>query len=696
MIDEDGSSFYGPILAAAKSGSTAELKALLDKAPAPLMKRFASVKPSKPWWSSAADELFYACEGDGSLEKMGLLLAAGISPKELRPFAVLVPFDPTVLQGSPTDDIDHTAARRRLLELVERGARVNKEQMHPSDVVEIFRCCPDDLELYQALEKAGLDFDLASLKQDDGVFDCYSPEELLDCLVTGSHVETIRFALDKNWGLNDEGRPYATLRASWNEAAVDAALSAGITLGDFDSSCVQDVVVHAVNEGMRPQIPADELWQKVVNSGLAKVGDALVAANAPFPSDHFDVCPKDPAMLDWAKNVGLNPGYIDVNAPRSVLVHAARIGMLPYQRFGKSWGPEQGLKIISDSLDAEVITAFLDAGVEGLDPSAAIEQGRHDIVAAFESHGQSTSVKCITDPEPYIDRDIIRIPEGVTEVAADVFWGGLDYRGIAIRATPWNVSRIELPSTLKSIGDRAFAGAAGYNRGGIAEVVIPPSVIELGYGAFAGAHRIVVYDTINPDVKYKVDPLMNGVTDATIGWAGICPNPHYSLCADGPSVVLHDFEVEVRSAKSGKTKYRVYMPLTELPRAPRSVWITSWGPHGEFHFENSDLLFDNIQSDHGKINVAIDRLLWPIGLSEDDAEKLRAFLAKRGKDTAKILIEDDNVGGLERFSPLNLVKKSNVKDLIAYAKEKDAPRCEAHLEGLRKEMGANDGAKPKK
>ena len=368
---------------------------------------------------------------------------------------------------------------------------------------------------------------------------------------------------------------------------------------------------------------------------------------------------------------GLDLRLIDVTCDRETLLFAARLGLRPslekhYGLFDSRWVPaslqnlsEQGMEYLCGTGDLEVIEAFLVAGVtEGADVALNRAEGRNDVADLLVKYGLPEVVPVLKNGKSCVDRasGTVVIPEGVERIEDDAF---LEVERIGLKS-------ISLPSSLKEIGDRGLViPGASLRR---TEVVIPKSVAKLGYGALYGVKRITVYDTINPDAVLRVDEA-NGTTNATVGWLGLRPNPHYALCASSPNASLEDFEVTVRSAETGDIKYRVWMPCSSAPRDLRCTYISSWGPNALFAFENVDSEFNELPNRESKVRTAINRLRWPVNLDGALRETMLGYLKKNTAAAIKLLCEFDDSESVEYLLGITDLKKSAVDQLIHFARE---------------------------
>lgn len=602
------------------------------------------------------------CSGADRYEKMSILVDAGLS---MRLISLNMLFPTTSSLGSLSrDDLSHM--RRTVITLAHRGGHINMQRVFSDTVLFLFQAYPDDLELYETLECAGLQYGEVDLG-----FERY---KLLSFLATGLHRDTLEFVLSRGMKLSHSN--WVSIGAGWSQESVDLCADCGIDLGDFDgSSCSELVLAYAIERGyFWPQKEPEDLWAKIINADFVDAGAALLEKGFPVPAGEFSVLPESPDTLDWAYGAGIKPGWISSSASRDVLIRSAKLGMVPH---GVHSGANADWRTVSDSGDYEVIEAFLEMGVRELDPSLAIEKQRTDIIELFERYGYNTIPRRIVHGRVYVRDGAIVVPEGIEEIAEDAFAG-------------YEASSVSLPESLRAIGDRAFELKLSMHDGSwsypVKRLTIPRGVKDLGLGVCHGINRIVVYDTINPNAVYKLDPY-NGCTTATVGWLGISPLKHFATSIGNASST--DFEVEVRSAETDEVKFRVYMPVgRSTNRVQACIYASSWGPNATFHFENVDGLFESISDKRVKLKSAIDRLVWPVDLPDDRRNVFEAYVKRFGKDAAKLLIDEDEIDVLKTLEPLGLVKKTNLADLLSYASEDGrAPLCAEYLEGLKATIG---------
>lgn len=233
--------------------------------------------------------------------------------------------------------------------------------------------------------------------------------------------------------------------------------------------------------------------------------------------------------------------------------------------------------------------------------------------------------------------------------------------------------RIILPESLRYIESRAFEGVQ------VEDVVVPPSVEYVGPGAFYGAKRVTVYDTISPEARPadEIFDLYDGMPNSPIGWLGLKPR---DACMLGiRRAEMADFEVIVRSAASDEVLHRVYMPFGQMMNETTgwgyarvvkerylgvaSMFASSWGRGASFAFSRLDGMCERMPNQRTKLKTAINRLVYPVDLSDETREQYEAYVARNARRAVAIMAEDDEIEALHALEHL-VVKKRNLQALI--------------------------------
>lgn len=353
---------------------------------------------------------------------------------------------------------------------------------------------------------------------------------------------------------------------------------------------------------------------------------------------------------------------------------------------------------ICDTLDAELIETFLKEGYdEDADVSAAVDASDEELLNLYRRYGVPISSKRVIDSSHYIHPCrggfVIIVPDGVVAISERAFgslrmtmaewlpdvpkW--LDIGGfsrddlVTFGVRDLCCKRIILPESLRYIESRAFEGVQ------VEDVVVPPSVEYVGPGAFYGAKRVTVYDTISPEARPadEIFDLYDGMPNSPIGWLGLKPR---DACMLGiRRAEMADFEVIVRSAASDEVLHRVYMPFGQMMNETTgwgyarvvkerylgvaSMFASSWGRGASFAFSRLDGMYERMPNQRTKLKTAINRLVYPVDLSDETREQYEAYVARNARRAVAIMAEDDEIEALHALEHL-VVKKRNLQALI--------------------------------
>ena len=526
---------------------------------------------------------------------------------------------------------------------------------YSSDLIGAIVAYPKDLEFLKYLSRMGLDFDCTHL---------YSGNKyVVETLFENSSFDILDFLLEKGLQLTDYGK--CTIASNWTEERIDYLISKNqpILLEDFDPGCDLDVYRCAVEKsGMKCKDP-ESLWSKVINNRRFDIGEYLLQKGITVCSERVWVHRKDIEVIDWALSKGLALRVDISECSRDTLLYAARHGAWPagsvkidtktHQIDARRGEDFFGMKAICELFDTELIKAFLDAGCVGeADASSAVEEGNQELIDLYASHGIDTSLKRVIDGSRYVKDGVARIPEGVEEIAHDAFYG------VAFNA-------IELPSTLKKIGERAFARRQGDPE--MERVTVPKSIVSLGLGAFSGFKKISVYDNLDANAKpahSRIDE-GNGEANGSVGWVGIAPWKDYIHCAGNAERTDH--EITVLSTETDEVKFRVDMPLESATRDVYCTLASAWGKNVEFDFSVYKIIFKMLPGKESKLKTAINRLTWPIDLDEESHELYQSYVIRNAKDAAALFAKQNDLAGFELLASIGAIKKANIDDMISSA-----------------------------
>ena len=247
----------------------------------------------------------------------------------------------------------------------------------------------------------------------------------------------------------------------------------------------------------------------------------------------------------------------------------------------------------------------------------------------------------------------VTIPDSVTSIGNSAFEGC------------YNLTSVTIPDSVISIGWGAFEGC------NLSSFTIPKTVREVGKGSFRGCKEITVYDSIDPDAKPCKSHLdaCNGEPNSLLGAI-----VNYSLISD-----WLDYEITVRSAKTNEIKYKVWMGADRTQRSYCCTLLSSWGRNATFNFNAVDEMFPKIKGTHHKIKVALNRLRYPVDLTDEQKEMYRSYIVRSAKNAVKLCIDTDDMEMMLDLEQLGVIKKNNINELLAYATEKKAVQFTAYL-----------------
>lgn len=383
----------------------------------------------------------------------------------------------------------------------------------------------------------------------------------------------------------------------------------------------------------------------------AAAGDGDAAEEASGESDAFPPCTILPPgqlgpyyltgctveTLNVARELGIVFDAVSCDCARDILVWGAAHGVMPAKLAKvmpdapncptiiniRAWRSaeefENGMQVVSRSLDAGLIRAFLDAGAsKSVDYAAAEQAGRSDLTAYYDSLGIAPFPEEIVDGSSFVHDGSICIPNGVLRIGDGAFEG----KGSRLGG---QIEELILPESLTSIGDYAFSGVP------IEHVVVPPGVQRSSYASFYGADLITVYNTIDPpfeysgDWRFELDLSSGEQVRSKIGWLGVRPKRNYARCPAHSE--LRDFTVEVKDADSDSVLYRIWLPLETAKNAEiRCLYLSNWDWNARFRFEKLDSYFERLSNKRIKMRVALDRLRWPVELKKKQQDVYGEFL----------------------------------------------------------------------
>lgn len=239
-------------------------------------------------------------------------------------------------------------------------------------------------------------------------------------------------------------------------------------------------------------------------------------------------------------------------------------------------------------------------------------------------------------------------------------------------ASCYALKQIDFPECLESIEDSAFATA------GLAVATLPKTIKSFGFGIFHGVKEIVVYDSICDTEKEGKDCLdiVHGNCNSKVGFLGI-NRVKGNLSAR--NIVWTNHTITVKSAETDEIKYKVWMGM-EGSQAPYCCLLASaWGKNATFNFVALDDFFSDIKGTENKLAVAMNRLKYPIDLTESKKEDYIKYLGRNAKVLVQRCIDEVDMERLVFLAGFDIIKKNNVDAMIDYAAGAKAVQFSAYL-----------------
>ena len=270
----------------------------------------------------------------------------------------------------------------------------------------------------------------------------------------------------------------------------------------------------------------------------------------------------------------------------------------------------------------------------------------------------------------------VTIPDSVTSISHGTFLGCTNLTSVTIPDSVTSIcdraflecgslTSIAIPDSVISIGDSAFEGC------NFSSFTVPKTVKKVGKSSLRGCKEITVYDSIDPDAK----PCKNH----SDGYHGT-PNASLGTVVNYfTNINRLDYEVTVRSAQTDEIKYKVWMGADGIRSEYCNILESSWGRNATFNFNAVDEFFSKIKGMYHKIRVALNRLHYPIDLTDEKKEMYRSYIVRSAKNAVKLCIDTDDMKLLLSCEPLGIIKKNNIDELLEYATEKKAVQFTAYL-----------------
>ena len=240
------------------------------------------------------------------------------------------------------------------------------------------------------------------------------------------------------------------------------------------------------------------------------------------------------------------------------------------------------------------------------------------------------------------------------------------------------LENITLPETVERISSYAFA-TDRWHQNRIRTIELPKTVREIGISVCAGIEEIVVYDSISPTAAPSKDHYddVNGHWNSRVGCIGIRQHERYVEGACNSAVYKHT--ITVKSADNGTVKYKVLMYGDEEARNVYCAMVSSWGKNAEFNFARIDEKFSKLKDAKNRLATVLNRLTYPIDLSDEAKEMYFAWLKRNGANIAGEFIEKGDLAGLMSYEQYGIITKSNIQKLIDFATSKKKIEICAYL-----------------
>ena len=144
--------------------------------------------------------------------------------------------------------------------------------------------------------------------------------------------------------------------------------------------------------------------------------------------------------------------------------------------------------------------------------------------------------------------------------------------------------------------------------------------------------------------------------------------------------------ITVKSAEDGSVKYKVLMYGPEEPRNVCCAMVSSWGRNAEFRFSTIDEKFSNLKNAENRLETVINRLTYPIDLTDEMKERYCNWLKRNANAAAESLIKKDDLAGLRHLEQYGVISKKNVLQMIDLAVGRKNVEISAYLLELKKDL----------
>ena len=101
----------------------------------------------------------------------------------------------------------------------------------------------------------------------------------------------------------------------------------------------------------------------------------------------------------------------------------------------------------------------------------------------------------------------------------------------------------------------------------------------------------------------------------------------------------------------------------------RDIYAANWGHGASFDFSKVDGLFEKLGDREAKTRTALNRLAWPVNLSEDDRETFSAYLRRNRVHAVRYCLADNDDAGLRFLDKLGYIDDDWRSEFAQLARE---------------------------
>jgi len=297
----------------------------------------------------------------------------------------------------------------------------------------------------------------------------------------------------------------------------------------------------------------------------------------------------------------------------------------------------------------------------------------------------------------------VSLPDGLVKIGSKAFEGC------------YNLTDVILPNSVEEIGDYAFSGTQ------LREIQLPSKLKRVGSGAFMtgdnwqdtrGTLRKISIGQGNTNFDVINDTLFEKMSDgklALVLYCGgkkkyevpqnvvkICEGAFYKTVVEEVHIPKSVTEIGEDAFSSCRKLKRLYVEFAtpENGISQAVIYIPSdnteaWGEYMDcirvdrdgnvFDFVKYDGLFDSISSRKDKILVATDRLKSALKLVPLYEEKYLKYLRRNASEAVKIVVEFDDLAGLNILAELQIFTVKNIDQVIEVVNAAQKPELLSYL-----------------